>query len=158
MKIAMSRQRARPGLENEAREGGGGGGSGGRTTRETGKTTDGDADGTDERDERKAREKRRQTASARASSGDGGEKEFEGTRGALVDSTATPRWDDSNRLTRDDERMLIGKGTRSMQSGGRGAGVRRATPAARSIPGSRARAGDDFLSFPGLGRLPSPSP
>ena len=94
MKIAMSRQRARPGLETEARRGGKrGGGSGGRTTRGTGKTTDGDADGTDERDERKAREKRRQTASARASSGDGDEKEFKGTRGELVDSTATPRWD-----------------------------------------------------------------
>jgi hypothetical protein len=135
MKIPMSRQRARPGLETEARRGGKrGGGSGGRTTRGTGKTTDGDADGTDERDERKAREKRRQTASARASSGDGDEKEFKGTRGELVDSTATPRWDDSNRLTRDDERMLIGKRTRSTQSGGRGAGVRRATPVARSIP------------------------
>ena len=74
------------------------------------------------------------TTSARASSGDGDEKEFKGTRGELVDSTATPRWDDSNRLTRDDERMLFGKRTRSTQSGGRGAGVRRATPAARSIP------------------------
>ena len=84
MKIPMSRQRARPGLETEARRGGKrGGGSGGRTTRGTGKTTDGDADGTDERDERKAREKRRQTASARASSGDGDEKEFKGTRGEV---------------------------------------------------------------------------
>ena len=68
MKIAMSRQRARPGLETEARQEKRGGGSGGRTTRGTGKTTDGDADGTDERDERKARERddRRRARARRA--------------------------------------------------------------------------------------------